>query len=298
MNKFTRLNKFVEFGWLLFSSIATVSTGLISNILSTVAYLFDNKVTGIIGSIFSICFYFALSLLIIQMLAIVYIILNRIREIQVSKKNVVASGDFAREKHLELEKLLDTGTARKIKIICYGTSGYGQIIQDISTAINATKRRGYKGNRNSKKETKSDRLSKVYIETLVCCPKSSYCIKPEDKNKIEEIAKLDKKDKIDFTYSCLPPTIRACIVYNSEDEAIWAWMSIYAYEKHPNAGFSSAGHEEFFSFFGDHESPDTLRDLVDQIEAEFERLKQCTSVKRKQNSCDQTTECQHCRCIK
>jgi len=283
MRKFFRqLNwsKPYESGWLFVTSGVT----LLSGVLQTIFDPFP-----------SLAFYIALSLVVLQLLYIVHDTQNRVRMMDVSNNNIVPHTPLD-AKQEEFEVLLGSGEVSNAKIICYGTSGYGKMIEKIISAIvEYDTLASASDSRAQKRRDKLQPLANLKVEALLCCPNSPYCLSDRDRRKIRELAELasNASDKIEIIYSCTPPTIRASIAYRNKT-SVWAWLQIYSYSKHRVSGMDSASSGEFPSFFASEDIHEMLDNLSSQIEHEFNTLSRCKPNIR--NTCIKQ-KCETCKCV-
>ena len=147
--------------------------------------------------------------------------------------------------------LLNSHKIRKMKIICYGTSKFGRIIDSIITTHKT-----------------------VQVEVIVCSPDQSFFDLKSDKqllkNVIEELV-LAKNIKIFI--SEIPPTIRASVMYEENEKPVWCSMQAYyifphdEYKLFKGEGFSP-------SIIADTENEIMLMHLTEIFDFEFERLQQ------------------------
>jgi len=143
------------------------------------------------------------------------------------------------------EKIVDSMT-----IICYGTSGFGQIIQNI--------------NMNE---------LPITVDILVCSPESEHILyKNVDKSEIRKTINICKKNsKITVVESPIPPTIRACILYGKNKQPIWASIQIYYFEDDKDN--HSFNYSKFYALVADEENYPLLKEMLKIIKSEFFRLK-------------------------
>lgn len=153
----------------------------------------------------------------------------------------------------ELTNLLNdyTEDIKKIKIICYGTSGYNNTIYHVYNKV-------------------INRI--ILFDVMFCSPDVVFQNSASDKEKIINIVnEVNQDDNFNFYYSKYLPTIRGCIVYNKNDEPIWDCVQTYCYTDSP--AFPSAGYEHSYAIVGRKENTYLLKNNAKIIEKEFERLR-------------------------
>lgn len=235
--------KLTESGWVITSSLVTLIAGIITTILNCYA-------NGTIGFYILLgLFLTGISTILIQILVSSYITNELVNNINIENSGILLPHNvyLAQE---ELEKLVSSSgnNISAIKIICYGTSAYGDFLTDISNNV-------YKKAKN------------ITVQAILC---SSECVyRDSDKDEIERIRKfLSNSKNITLYESKELPTIRACVVYDKNNEAIWNCLQVYTY-----GGLPTAQYKTFYALVGNGKNDHLLKDNTDLIEREFERLK-------------------------
>lgn len=143
--------------------------------------------------------------------------------------------------------IFHSGNGKSIKIICYGTSGYGKVI-DLLTS-------NYK---------------KVKIEVILCSPNLSILNNQIDKDVLRNFVKKLKDNNVSVYISEIPPTIRASLIYNSKNKPIWCSIQPYLiFSDRPQ--FRGADYTP--SIIADENNPIMISELSEIFLNEFERLK-------------------------
>lgn len=211
---------------------------------------------------YSICdriFYISLSIIILQTLFQNFLLkegsdyLNKkIEDIYkiISSKDCII---FPEQKNLinsKIENLLNSHQIRKMKVICYGTSKFGRIIDSIIT-----------------------RYTFIEVEIIVCSPDEVFFDLKSDKQSLKNvIEELVHAPNIKIFLSEIPPTIRASVMYGENEKSLWC--SIQAYHLFL--------HETYKLFRGEGISPSIIADSGNEImllhlreifDNEWERLK-------------------------
>jgi hypothetical protein len=165
-------------------------------------------------------------------------------------KNETSSIVFSRDSKdidKEILKMFNLGKGKSIKIICYGTSAYGNVIPQLYTNFKDAK-----------------------IEVVVCSPSSNILSNQLDKDILGSVIEQMKENNVEVSISKIPPTIRASLVYNSNNEPVWcAVQSYYIFDKRPQ--FRGAAFTP--TLIGKENNPVMLKELSEIFEKEFVRLK-------------------------
>ena len=166
-------------------------------------------------------------------------------------KNETSSIVFPRNKNKinkEMEDIFESGKANSIKIICYGTSGFGKLIELLYA--------NYK---------------KIKIEVVLCSPNSSILSNQTDKDTLEGVIDDFRKNDVDVHISKIPPTIRASLIYNRNNKPIWCSFQPYFifFERRQFRGADLTP-----SIIANENNPVMLKELSEIFEKEFKRLKE------------------------
>jgi len=150
-----------------------------------------------------------------------------------------------------IEDALNSYIVRKMKIICYGTSKFGRIIDSIITTHTS-----------------------VQVEIIVCSPNEIFFDLKSDKqllkNVIEELAMVKN---IKIFASKIPPTIRASVMFTEKEKPIWC--SIQPYYIFPDETYKLFKGEGFTpSIVADTENEIMLANLIKVFDKEYNRLKE------------------------
>lgn len=109
----------------------------------------------------------------------------------------------------ELSDLLDSNkNIEEIRIICFGRSGYGDIVQHIS-----------------------EKSLNINVSIIVCNPKrNKFICRKDDEEKINQHIKHMLENDVTVFVSDIPPAIRASAVY-VKGNPIWCAIQSYQFEK-------------------------------------------------------------------
>lgn len=239
--------KIIEPHYVYISTIATVITGAVTTILNAYnnASVFFHISLGM--------FLVGISAILMQVLVATCIIKELMENTAKDKNGVLlpVQATFAQN---ELEELLSSHSnkIKNIKIICYGTSGYGELLKNIHKA-------NYPNAEN------------ITLDMMVCSPDNVFKNSPSDKMKIESlVSQFNNTKNINIYYAKFLPTIRGCVVYDKKDRPIWSCLQIYSYGDRP---LSSAEYDDFYALVGNSENEYLLQNNAIIILKEFERLK-------------------------
>lgn len=245
-------------------SILKVGITPFTIIITAAATLFFSIVGGLVDENtkwYNICdkgFYVSLSVIILQILLQNFFLkedsdsLKLIIEELNKKSKVTECVVFPEKKSYinnKIEDGLNSHMVRKMKIICYGTSKFGRIIDSIITTF-----------------------TMVQVDVIVCSPDETFFDLKSDKqllkNVIEELAIAEN---IHIYTSLTPPTVRACVMYIDNEKPIFCSMQPYylfndeIYKIFKGEGFSP-------SIIADSENEIMLIHLIEVFNKEFDRL--------------------------
>jgi hypothetical protein len=148
-----------------------------------------------------------------------------------------------------LEKVIYSNQRAKMKIICYGTNRYGRIIEDVITSF-----------------------SNILLDVIVCSPIVEIFGDNIDKSKmLDNINYILKAKNINKWLSEIPPTIRASLVYNEENEPIWCAMQSYYIFRNKLLMFRGEAYAP--AIVSDVSNRPLLQDMTRYFNMEFDRLK-------------------------
>ena len=146
-----------------------------------------------------------------------------------------------------IEEIINSNIASRVKIICYGTSKFGQIIDHII---------------NYSPDTQLDIIVCSPLITILDCDSDKLTL-------IKNIKDMLKASNVNLSICSVPPTIRACSIYDKSGNPIWCSIQPYYIFKDSTRLFRG----ESFSpaMVADNES-DILAELAVSFNSEFERL--------------------------
>lgn len=244
-----RLKKIIEPKFVIMTTAAT----LISGLWCTAANVF----VQINGSLYwAIClFLVSISAIFLQILVAVTVCNDNV---EIMSTNSIREGIELPSRHdsvhNELITLLqeskDKNNISSIKVICYGTSGYGRLFYSIGEYPN------------------------INWEIMVCSPDAVFQSSDSDKKKIEEyISALANLQNVQLSRAKYLPTIRSCIVYGQDKKPVWSCLQTYSYRRGKNILNPSADYKDFYALVGRQDNPALLTCNVNIIEHEYRRLK-------------------------
>lgn len=241
-------NRFKEILKPIYVGISTLLT-LLSATVCSIANAFNlSMVTPVAFIIFCI----SVSAILAQILLAMSICNETLENMNIKNSGILIPS-CADQVQNELTNLLKDNTEdiKKIKIICYGTSGYNNTINQVYTkVINRT----------------------ILFDIMVCSPDVVFQNLASDKEKIINIVNVINQDeKFNFYYSKYLPTIRGCIVYNKNDEPIWDCVQTYCYTD--IRALPTAQYEYSYAIVGRKENTYLLKNNAEIIEKEFDRLR-------------------------
>jgi len=214
--------------------------------------------TSLLNKISNTGFYISLSIAILQMLIQNFFLKENTESLMKNIDNLnkkISSTEcivFPEKKSYinnQIENALNSHTVRKMKIICYGTSKFGRVIDAIITTHTS-----------------------VQVDVIVCSPDQKFFDLKSDKqlliNVIEELAMAKN---INIFESKIPPTIRASVMYGENDKPIWC--SIQPYYIFPSERYKLFKGEGFTpSLIADTSNETLLNNLVEIFTKEYNRL--------------------------
>jgi len=194
------------------------------------------------------------SLIFVQILAQQYLIRVNLAESKESLDELVRKGSsiiFPKNNSKvddSITEKLSSGGGKSIKIICFGTSLYGQMIKSVRT-----------------------NFPEVKIEAIICSPTSIMLHYQDDIETLKSSIEYLKEKKVEFHESKIPPTIRASIVYDDKEKPILC--AIQPYFIFPSSR-QFQGDTLTPTFFASEDNPVILKELSRIFELEFKRLKE------------------------
>ena len=244
--------------------ILKVGIDPITIVITVVATLFFNIVGGLVDENtkwYNVCdkgFYVSLSVIILQILLQNFFLKEGSDSIKlaIEELNKKSKGTecvvFPEKKSYinnKIEDGLNSHMVRKMKIICYGTSKFGRIIDSIITTF-----------------------TMVQVEVIVCSPDETFFNLKSDKqllkNVIEELAAAEN---IHIYASLTPPSIRACVMYIDNEKPIFCSLQpYYLFNDEPYKIFKGEGFSP--SIIADSENEVMLIHLTEVFNKEFDRL--------------------------
>ncbi|MBQ3418185.1 MAG: hypothetical protein IJH32_10190 [Ruminococcus sp.] len=264
------IKKFISNGWLVFSSIVTLLSGIASSILNGM----NKNEEWYFYVVFGL-FLFGISLVLIQILVLLVGIdktaesfdsLNeRFESIEKNIQSIqntlgkdsasILAPAQTTEAQSELEKLINSryDEIERIKIICYGTSGYGDLIYKFSNGV-------------------YDKDRKIQLDVMFCSLNAVFSNNENDKNRIiAQQQEIKKNQNIHLYNAKYLPTIRCCAVYGKNNKPIWNCIQHYVYTN--DSQTSSAIYTNSFALIGRENNPKILNINSNCINFEFDRLK-------------------------
>lgn len=150
-------------------------------------------------------------------------------------------------------QLLDRHPTAKIRIICFGRNGYGDVIEHVK-----------------------EKKLKVQVEIIVYYPYGKECIcRPTDTQDIlHHIRKmLESETPVKVYATNIPPSIRACVI-SENGKAIWGAIQSYRFEKRNDGEISLVKPKEsLIPVCGEYTANKDFNGLVRCFEEEFQYLK-------------------------
>lgn len=237
------------------SGIITVLTAVVAVGTSVSAEIIGQSL-GYDIIIYSLCdraFYVSLTLLLVELLFDVYqikksttILATKIKQ----GETVIFPPDESDRVERYITATLSNRKADKIKIICYGTSKYGKVIDKLK-----------------------DDFPKIDAEIIVCSPDLTildYCY---DKALLKSVTKeISKLPNITVYVSKIPPTIRASLILAHNGAPLFCTMQPYLiFPEEENALFR--GKNKVPAIVAQDEDSPIIFSLTNIFEREFNRLK-------------------------
>ena len=179
-------------------------------------------------------------------------VISEIREHIENTKSIISPKKYISLTH-EIMQLIENNKVNNIKIICYGTSGFDDLIPQLN--------KKYKNNQNLQ----------ITTNVLVCSPTSKYILHKGDKQVIKDLIKDNRiVGKINFVESIIPSTLRACILCDENNNPIWSSMQTYYYNCDTNK--HSFDYQSFYTIIARKDNFSLLKEMQEIIEEEFKRL--------------------------
>lgn len=203
-------------------------------------------------------FYISLSVIVLQILIQNFFLKEDTDSLKATVKELNIKGHipecivFPEKKNCinnRIEEILNSHIVRKMKIICYGTSKFGRIIDSIITTFTSVK-----------------------VEAILCSPDETFFDLKSDKQSLENvIEELAKAENICVYTSLTPPTIRACVMYIDNEKPVFC--SIQPYYLFPDEVYKIFRGDGFSpSIVADSENEVLLIHLVEVFNKEYNRL--------------------------
>ena len=231
---------------IIITSIATVITSIGTAIVTAI----DNEAWY--SYIALGAFFMSISALLIEIVISTHLNGELIKSMAVKNSGIRTPGltasvlkeleDLVSERHFDI---------KKIRIICYGTSAYGDFISNMKDGV-------YKN------------CQSISLEVMFCSPDNVFMNSEVDKAKIAGLIEdLKGIQNIDIFLSKYLPTIRGCIVYDKNNKAIWNCLQFYSFS---SSTVSSARYCDFYALVGTKDNVSLLNSNKEIIEKEFDRL--------------------------
>lgn len=243
-----RLKNIIEPKFVLMSTATTLASGL----WCTATNVFS-EISG--SLIWAIClFLVSISAVFLQILVAVTICNENV---EIMSTNSIKEGIELPSRHdsvhSELIALLQESKTKKdissIRVICYGTSGYGRLFDNI------------------------DQYQYIKWDIMVCSPDVVFQSSDSDKKEIEKyISALTNLTYVQLARAKFLPTIRGCIVYDQDGKPVWSCLQTYSYRRGKNILNPSADYKDFYALVGRRDNATLLNTNVNIIEREYKRL--------------------------
>ena len=254
MSKIT--DKLIEKNGIFLTTVSTLITGIIT--ATTVVH--SAPLTYVIIS----CTFFLTSVcaIIAQLMLLSYRINDRhksshsiieeIKDNTIRNRNLLLPknpNDEVRIKGLKSKilEVINQGNVHYIKIICYGTRGFDGLISDL-------------------------KQKNILTDVLMCSPYSKQILYDGDGKEIEKTEKENNVDHICFKKSSVPPTIRACVLYNKDKRPLWSSIQSY-YFNYDSENHSLDYRSSFAVIASEEDNYKLLKEMDVIIKEEFDRLK-------------------------
>jgi predicted transcriptional regulator len=251
--------KIIEKFWLFASTIYTLVTAIIAAIVNKIWTGTPFETISIILFMIGVC------TIIVQLIIFSY----DIHDGHKSSHRIIEdiNDNTNRHKNLflpkELEKLslktdilglVEKNEVHYIMIICYGTGGFDDLIPVLKRRI-------------ERKEKPA-----IITEVLVCSPTSKFLLFPEDERAINDVINDNEiSNSIIFKKSPVPPTIRACVLYDKDKKPLWS--SIQSYYFNYDVKRHSLDYRNSFAVIAQKDNNyKLLEEMESIIKEEFERL--------------------------
>ena len=151
----------------------------------------------------------------------------------------------------QLKQLLDTNKEiDEIRIICFGRSGYGEIVQHIE-----------------------EKNLPVNVKIIICNPiKNEFICNKNDYEKIRDLIDVMNRINAEIFLSDIPPAIRASTVY-IKGEAIWSATQSYQFKRRSNEKIElTRPKESLIVTCDERNSKRDFNGIVKCFESEYDRL--------------------------
>lgn len=212
--------------------------------------------------LYSICdtgFYISLSVIILQVLIQQFFLKEDTDLLKDTLKNLnikvkgnecIVFPESKADINKRIEDILKAKNVQRMKIICYGTSKFGRVIDEIITIF-----------------------KNVELEVVVCSPDVTLLDQRADKSVLlQVIQELITAKNIKVYASKIPPTIRAAVMYGEANHLLWCSIQpYYLFDSEIYKLFRGEGLSP--SIIADEENELMLHQLSETFEKEFERLK-------------------------
>lgn len=237
------------------SGIITVITAIVAIGTSVAAEIIGQSL-GYNVAIYSLCdraFYVSLTLLLVEVMYDVYQIKKATSALATKIKHsesVLFPPDESDRVERYITATLSDRRADKIKIICYGTSKYGKVIDKLK-----------------------DDFPKIDAEIIVCSPSLTILDYYYDKALLKSVTKeISKLPNITVYVSNIPPTIRASLILAHNGSPLFCTMQSYLICPEEESALLRGKNRVPAIVAQDEDSP-ILFSLTNIFEREFKRLK-------------------------
>lgn len=170
---------------MIVTAVVTIAASVVTAFLEegTVAYNVCDK-----------AFYISLSSLLVEIIWSVSSIKNTVEEIEENTsfaENVIFPDEDSKSKQA-MEEGYKNPAAKCVRIICYGTSQFGGVVESINRYYH-----------------------NLALEIIVCDPQET--IKSDRERLIQAVTEMAKGKKATVYLSKIPPTVRACLIAKDEN---------------------------------------------------------------------------------
>lgn len=252
------VNGVIEIGteplFLILTTVFTIASGVCVNFFEQESVLYKVCDRG---------FYISLSLILVQLMLQLFDVRRGMGNLQerISSEDNVIFPKNASDVNKSMQDALSNPRASHVKIICYGTSKYGKIIDQII-----------------------DQYYNISQLDIIVCSPDCELFSPNESDSVrirqmlsetyayfsKENEKVKKKRKINLYCSLIPPTIRASVVYDIKGNPMFC--TCQSYYIFLGEGTLFRGQVVSPALLAQDEHSSILGELTLAFEKEFDRL--------------------------